>query len=149
MFIFLIFIFSTITFSQVPTVTTIDSVGDVGKYLSMKIDSSGKIWLSYYDATRQIIKIAHKENNNWMINEINQAKSSGNYTSMVIDPLNKISITFSDPVYNEVKYIGWLPIAPLANLSVIDSINNPGYYSLLTKDTLGNLAMTYVAEATK
>jgi hypothetical protein len=48
--------------SGAPTVTTVDSIGDVGRYSSIAIGVDGLPVISYYDATNGDLKVAHCEN---------------------------------------------------------------------------------------
>jgi len=44
-------------------IINIDKIGNIGTYASMISDSSGRIFISYYDSSRGSLKVAQCENN--------------------------------------------------------------------------------------
>jgi hypothetical protein len=70
------------------TVTTLDSVGYVGKYTSITIGTNGLPVISYYDASNQNLKVARCGNPSCSagntINTTDSEGSVGSYTSMTI-----------------------------------------------------------------
>ena len=63
----------------------IDSIGDVGNYSSMAMDSNGKMHISYVDITNTQVKYATDKSGAWVVTVIG---AGGLYTSIALDSNN-------------------------------------------------------------
>ncbi|TVL99665.1 MAG: hypothetical protein CV087_17085 [Candidatus Brocadia sp. WS118] len=63
----------------------VDRGGDVGSYSSMAIDSSGKLHISYYDATNLDLKYATNASGSWVTTTVDSAGKVGKYTAVALD----------------------------------------------------------------
>ncbi|MFC1766950.1 Ig-like domain-containing protein [Candidatus Margulisiibacteriota bacterium] len=78
-------------------IATIDSVGTVGDFTSLALDSSGNPRISYRDNTlptsNEKLKYAWYQGSTWYTMVI-EAGNAGRYSSMTIDGSNKVSISY-------------------------------------------------------
>ncbi len=74
--------------------SAIDAPNDVGKWDSLAIAHDGKIWVSYYDATNNVLKAAKLvgsggncgTNNGWFCTVVDHSVGTGQYSSIAINP---------------------------------------------------------------
>ncbi len=66
------------------TSSTIDSTGDVGKYCSLALTSTGVPYIAYYDATNKDLKIAYKGGAGWTRETIDSVGDVGMYSGIVM-----------------------------------------------------------------
>lgn len=86
----------------------VDTDGDVGAYVSMKIDSAGNYHISYYDATLLRLKYAFKEKygdeEDWVITVLDR-NWVGLFTSLVLDEFDRPYISYFDARNENIKVI--------------------------------------------
>jgi len=83
-------------------VFTVDSVGTVGRYSSIKIDSLGRPCISYYDVNNKALKFARFNGQKWLI----QYADTGNvgiYTSLALDRSDRPYISYYDAKRKALK----------------------------------------------
>jgi hypothetical protein len=76
-----------------PGITTVDSAGDVGKYVSMLVDGAGVVHLAYVDETTPAIKYA-RVGGGVTIREI-VARTTGEYTDIALTPDGMPVVTYT------------------------------------------------------
>ncbi|MGD1047045.1 MAG: hypothetical protein ABR936_17210 [Bacteroidota bacterium] len=73
-------------------INIIDESSIAGGYISMCIDSDGKLHVSYYDYSKGDLKYASNESGSWDCTTIDSLGDVGLYSSIAIDSNNKIHI---------------------------------------------------------
>ena len=81
-----------------------DSVGDVGEYSSMAIDSYGFKHISYFDNTNDDLKYATDKTGSWVTISVDTTGSVGGYTSIAIDSNDNVHISYRDSTNDDLKY---------------------------------------------
>ena len=92
----------------------VDTPGSVGQYTSVAIDpSSGKTYISYYDATQEALRMAVNvgsggncgPNNDWYCQYVDSLGNVGMYSSIAVNPLTGgIGIAYYDATNGKLKY---------------------------------------------
>src|SRR5436190_1414700 len=62
------------------------SSNDVGVYVSIAVDSTGKPAIAYFDNTNSDLKYAHFNGSTWDVQTRDSAKSVGQFPSLTFDP---------------------------------------------------------------
>jgi len=68
---------------------------DVGGFSSIKVDSSGRIHISYIDSVNGFLKYAIKENDTWKIEIVDDNGSVSNFTSLALDKDGNPNISYT------------------------------------------------------
>ena len=82
-----------------------DSVGDVGQYTSIGVNSTGRVFVSYYDNTSKDLKLAWNESTTWYNMTLDSTGNVGLYTSLKIDSTDAIHISYYDLTNKDLKYV--------------------------------------------
>jgi parallel beta-helix repeat protein len=82
---------------------TVDSNGDAGSHNSIAVDSSGKVHISYYDATNGDLKYC-TNNPAWNCQTLDSNGNVGLVTSISTDSFNNVHISYTDLTNHYVKY---------------------------------------------
>ena len=64
------------------TVSTVDSVGNVGEYTSLALGPDGQPAISYYDGTNGDLKFARFNGSTWTLTTVESANTVGGSTSL-------------------------------------------------------------------
>ena len=101
----------------------VDSVGDVGEYSSIAIDSNDVVHISYHDTTNRDLKYATCSSscttaNNWNNVSVDETGDVGRYGSIAIDSNGVVHISYYDLSDEDLKSI------------VLDSSSNVYGYSI-------------------
>ena len=81
-----------------------DSQGlvDVGLYSSFVIEGS-RMYVSYYDATNQDLKVAFHDGSGWKIYTVDSAGDVGRYAAITLDPSGNPHISYYDATNGDLK----------------------------------------------
>jgi len=124
-----------------------DIVGDVGQWTSMALDSNGRPVVSYWDATRNQLKVLHcGDVNCWDSTSTYPDPSSnvGQYTSLALDSNGRPVVSYYDASAHALKVLH----CGDANCSAGNSITSPdtnyaGAFTSLALDSVGRPVVSY------
>ncbi|MDO8281756.1 MAG: S8 family serine peptidase [Thermodesulfovibrionia bacterium] len=136
-----IFILLPSSASAVWTIQTVDSVGDVGYYTSIAIDSLDKMHISYNDVTNLDLKYTTNASGSWVTTTVDSSGTVGYYTSIAIDSSGKVHISYYDVTNLDLKYAtnasgSWVT-------TTVDSTGYVGSYTSIAIDSSGKIHISY------
>ena len=116
---------------------SVDITGHVGRYTSISIDSNDNAHISYYDTTNSDLKYATCSSgcttaSNWDKVSVDTSGSVGYYTSIAIDSIDTIHISYFDNTNDDLKYV------------VLDSSSNMYGYSI-SPDLPAGLSLNFTS----
>jgi hypothetical protein len=123
---------------------TVDSEGDVGRYTSIALDSTGHPHVSYFDDTHNTVKYAWLQGTNWLsetVDEIGQPPFATGYTSLELDRADVPYISYYDANNGDLKLAhsdgsAWI-------IQIVDSVGDVGQFSSLALDGYGCPHISY------
>ncbi|MFC7780343.1 hypothetical protein [Legionella taurinensis] len=131
------------------TTVTVDSVADVGRYPSLKLDSNQKPVVSYLDATNGKLKVLHCGNtlctSGNSLTSLPANAVAGYYSSLSLDANNIPTISYYD-LTNQSLNVVRCGDANCTNNNIInvpDSTGNVGLYTSLRLDASSNPIVSY------
>ena len=83
--------------------TAVDNSKDVGFFTSIAVDGSGKVHISYYDATRTALKYATNATGAWVKTIVDNTGDVGEYPSIAVSG-EKVHISYYDATNTALKY---------------------------------------------
>jgi len=86
------------------SISTVDSVGDVGDYSSIAVNSSNNAHITYLDVSNENLKYAYYNGNSWINSTINSGGRVDHQTSIAIDSSDKIHVSYFDNQNNNLNY---------------------------------------------
>ncbi len=124
-------------------ITTVDSSNTyVGTYNSLKLDSSGKAYISYYDESNPgyDLKFASLSNGKWTIKKVDTTGDVGAFSSLALDSSGNPHISYYDTTNKRLKYASrsgntWTFEIP--------DTGNVGKFTSLVLDSNGNPHISY------
>jgi hypothetical protein len=118
----------------------VDSTGNVGSYTSTAIDSNGYWYITYYDATNEVMKMAKSTDSGttWSIVTVD---SSGIATSLKINQYNWPCIAYYHLANQDLKYAYWN--GSIWVIQTVDSSGDVGNYPSLALDSYGFPHISY------
>ncbi|UCD15472.1 MAG: DUF2341 domain-containing protein [Candidatus Omnitrophota bacterium] len=126
------------------TLTTLDSIGNVGAYPSIAIDSNNKLHISYYDSTDGNLKYITNASGSWQSVSVDITGTVGQWTSIALDSNDKVHISYFDNSNDDLKYAtnasgNWVTTS-------IDTAGNKGYYTSIALDSNDKVHISYFNE---
>ena len=86
------------------TIQTVDSIGIVGEYSSIELDSTNNPHISYYNSSDRSLKYAYWDGANWYIGTVDSDGIIGKYTALALDTNNSPHISYYDSDNALLKY---------------------------------------------
>ena len=126
--------------------TIIDSIGNVGEYSSMAIDSYGFKHISYFDNTNDDLKYATDKTGSWVTTSVDTTGSVGGYTSIAIDSNDNVHISYLDFSNQDLKYAtcsSGCTTASNWNKVSVDTTGDVGRYSSIAIDSNDAVHISY------
>lgn len=84
----------TATPTSLWTISSIDTIGNVGKYTSIAVDANQKEHISYYDITNEKLKYATNLSGSWVVTTVANAPTTAYSTSIAVDTNGKVHIAY-------------------------------------------------------
>ena len=85
-------------------IETVDSEGDIRKWISLKLDSNSFPHISYYDYTEGSLKYCFYNDESWVFDTVESEGSTGCFNSLSLDSDNKPCISYYDWGSKALKY---------------------------------------------
>ena len=86
------------------TFTTVDSLGSVGLYPSLVIDSNDQPIIAYYHRNKGDIRLAKFVNNAWAISNIDTGNDVGRHASLAIDDDDSLCVAYEKTTTGALKF---------------------------------------------
>ena len=112
---------------------TLDSEGDVGKFTSIALDSSGFPHISYTDITNEALKYSYFDGVQWKTETVDAKGHVGKYTSLAIDSGDLPHISYYDGPNTALKYAHWNGVSWLNE--TVDSAGEVGKHTSIAMDS--------------
>jgi hypothetical protein len=119
------------------SIETVDSLGFVGEYTDLGIDSQGHLHISYYAPISHDLLYAFFDGATWHYDTVDTAGDVGKYSSIAIASDNNPHISYFDDTNNQLKYAyydgsGWI-------IELADPASGVGSYTSIAFDTSGTV----------
>ena len=126
------------------SIEIVDSVGDVGKYNSITVDSNNRPHISYFDETNDDLKYAYWDGSSWQIETVDSDGSVGWYSAIAIDANNRPHISYFAATNDDLKYAYW--DGSSWQIETVDSDGSVGWYSAIAIDANNRPHISYFDE---
>jgi RHS repeat-associated protein len=132
---------SIISTSPVWTTETVDSVGNVGQFTSVGLDTNGNPHISYFDPANGRLKYAKWTGSSWAVQTVDTSTFSGYYTSLAIDSAGNPHISYYNSLGFDLKYAKWTGSSWA--IQTVETAGDVGRYTSLALDSGGNPHISY------
>ncbi|HVI09864.1 MAG TPA: hypothetical protein VND65_16375 [Candidatus Binatia bacterium] len=115
--------------------------GDVGRYASLAIDSSGSFHIGYYDASHGALLYSFRSTTDkqWYTTQV-EAKGAGTYASIAVDASGQPHFAYNSPYEDGLHYAMW--DGKKWHKQIIDS-EHINYYTSIQLDSKGHPRISY------
>ncbi len=128
---------------------TLDSIGEVGTWISMVTDGSGNPHISYADYTKKDIKYAGWTGTSWQIETIPDNGRTYRWTSIAVDALGDVHMAYFHDSGKDLQYArrsaggGWS--VETVDQGAVKGYGKPsaGNWNSIVVDTAGNPHISY------
>ncbi len=123
----------------------VDSLGNVGLFTSLALDSRGNPHISYYDSTNEDLKYARWNGTGWTIETVDSVFFVGAHTSIALGSDDRPHISYTERVFDvrNLKYAklteGW----SRWKQETVDSGIFPFQFTSIALDSKGNPHISY------
>ena len=118
----------------------------VGGFSSVKVDSRGRIHISYIDSVNGFLKYAVKENDTWNIEVADDSEFVSNFTSLALDKEGNPYISYTVDKFPNKPDL-WLArkVGGKWIIELVDTEEIAGHYNSIVVDQDSNIYISYSA----
>lgn len=120
---------------------TVDSIGDVGYFPSLSLNSAGLPHITYFDWTSNSVKYAYYDGTNWNISVIDSTFWSA-HPSSELDASGNLHLSYLDRNRNSLKYAKYNGISLYT--TIIEPENAVGFFTSIALDASGYPHISYL-----
>ena len=122
-------------------IDTIGSSNCSGCKISIAVDSSDKVHISYYDSTNQDLKYATNVSGSWIPDTVDSQGDVGRYSSIALDSSDKVHMSYYDSTNEDLKYA--TNVSGSWEIYTIDSSAGINGYTSIAIDSEDNIHISY------
>lgn len=128
-------------------IETVDSVGEIGGYTSLALDSNFQPRISYYSSINKEVKYVVYSEDSWHIEVLDSVGYWGGHTSISIDSLDKSHLCYHDSEDDTLKYTCYN--GNQWNNEIVDAISSPGRFNSMILNSLDQPHISYSSGSTR
>jgi len=111
---------------------TVDSAGDLGRWASLRLDSTDRPHIAYQDIAHSDLRYARYDGSAWITTTVDSVDAVGWFASLALDTADHPHISYFDGSNWNLKYAynngsGW-------QIDIVDTLAFPGWYTSIAVD---------------
>jgi hypothetical protein len=123
-------------------IEVVDTVGAVGSYPSIALDSNNVPHITYYDIKNKDLKYAYRLGiDSWTTEVVEANGKVGLFSSLAMDSQDRPHVAYFDDETDDLRYA--YKSGGLWNYDVVDTVESTGWYVALKLDSADNPHITY------